>query len=61
MRSQTPFWAANVSQSHSKSIRKVILNKMLDGFFEIYLKSVNYKEPKLKTEVKLKTEEAEQQ
>ncbi|CAD8193463.1 unnamed protein product [Paramecium pentaurelia] len=61
IKNQTPFWVSYVSQQYVPNIRKIILNKLLDGFFDIYFKSVNYKEPKAKTEVKIKTEEADQQ
>ncbi|CAD8190378.1 unnamed protein product [Paramecium octaurelia] len=61
LKNQQPFWASYVSQQYAPNIRKIILNKLLDGFFDIYFKSVNYKEPKPKAEVKLKTEEADQQ
>ncbi|CAD8109707.1 unnamed protein product [Paramecium sonneborni] len=61
LKNQNPFWSSYVSQQYVPNIRKIILNKLLDGFLDIYFKSVNYKEPKPKAEVKIKTEEAEQQ
>ncbi|CAD8110202.1 unnamed protein product [Paramecium sonneborni] len=61
LRTQSPFWSSYVSQQFSNNIRKAILNKLLDGFFEIYFKSVNYKETKQKTEPQNQTDEPEQQ
>lgn len=40
-------WASFVSRSQAEQIRPIILKKVLSGLFEIYFKSVNYKEVKM--------------
>ncbi|CAD8098498.1 unnamed protein product [Paramecium primaurelia] len=61
LRSQSPFWSSYVSQQFVTNIRKAILNKLLDGFFEIYFKSVNYKESIQKSEVQIKSDDIDPQ
>ncbi|CAK94198.1 unnamed protein product (macronuclear) [Paramecium tetraurelia] len=61
LRSQSPFWSSYVSQQFVTNIRKTILNKLLDGFFDIYFKSINYKEPIQKSEVQIKQDDLDPQ